>query len=216
MSGMKKAAFFDLDGTLIDSERIYQRFWKEAIEEAGFDPFYLDTLRLRSLDRAAADLLFHEAYGAAIDVEAIRKTRDRLMEEYLLEHPYEAKPGALKALAHLKSRGIANFVVTATPLQKCREILAKFDFLPYLHGVISAKECLHGKPYPDCYLLALSKAGVEAGQAFAVEDAPNGAIAAHRAGLEVYFVPDLTTPDNDISPFIHKTLRSLNDFSFLF
>lgn len=208
---MKRAAFIDLDGTIFDSERIYQRFWKEAIAGAGFDPFFCDTLKLRSADRELATAYLRSVYGPGIDVELVRKLRDEGMKAWLEENRYEVKPGVIQGLVYLKEKGIKPYIVTATPKEKAAKTLLEYGLLSYFEDVISAKDVGHGKPAPDCYLKAISEAEVRPEEGIAIEDAPNGLEAALAAGLDTYMVPDLSQPDEKTLPRLKGVLRNFNE-----
>lgn len=67
----------------------------------------------------------------------------------------------------------------------------------------------HSKPRPDIYLLACERLGVEPGQAYAIEDSPNGIRAAHAAGLCPVMVPDMVEPDGEILRLCRIVLRDL-------
>ena len=56
----------------------------------------------------------------------------------------------------------------------------------------------HSKPRPDIYLLACERLGVEPGEAYAIEDSPNGIRSAHRAGMCPIMVPDMIAPDEEM------------------
>ena len=208
---MKKAAFIDLDGTIFDSERVYQRFWEEAIAGAGFDPFFCDTLKLRSADRELATSYLRSVYGPGIDVELVRKLRDEEMKEWLEENRYEVKPGVIQGLVYLRSKGIMPYIVTATPKEKAMKTLSEYGLLSYFEDVISAKDVAHGKPAPDCYLKAIAEAKVAPEEGLAIEDAPNGIEAALAAGLDTYMVPDLSEPDETMKARLKGVLRNFNE-----
>ncbi len=208
---MKKAAFIDLDGTVLDSERIYQRFWKEAIAGAGFDPFFADTLKLRSADRALSEAYLRSVYGPGIDVDLVRRLRNEGMEEWLSENRYEVKPGVVQGLVYLRDSGIKPYIVTATPAERARKTLSDYALLPYFEDVISAKDVPHGKPQPDCYLKAIAVAGIAPEEGLAIEDAPNGIEAALGAGLDTYMVVDLSEPDEDIRARVKAVFRNFNE-----
>ncbi len=212
---MKKAAFIDLDGTVLDSERIYQRFWKEAIEECGFESFYCDTLRLRSLDRGLADDYLRSVYGPGLDLNKLRQTRNELMDEYLSENRYEVKPGVIQGLGYLRSKGISPYIVSATPREKIEKLLSSYFLKDYFDGIVSAKDAPRGKPFPDCYLLALKEAKVGPEEAIAIEDAPNGIEAALDAGIDTYMAIDLSEPDESLLPRLKGVLHNFAEIRFL-
>lgn len=206
-----KAAFIDLDGTLLDSEAVYQRFWKEGIKKAGYDPSLIDTLELRSLDHDLADGLFKQTYGPDVDSDLIRSFRSALMDEYLLEHPFHVKEGVKEGLAFLNQKGISCYIASATPRQKVRELLSSFGLDGYFKEVFSTRDVKRGKPFPDVYLKGLSLAGVSPKEALAIEDAPAGAKAAITAGIDTFFCLDLSGPSKEIIDGLKGVLVRFDD-----
>lgn len=208
---MKKSAFIDLDGTLLDSEAIYQRFWKVALKLAGYDPDKADTLKLRSADHEAAKAYLSSVYGPNVDVDEIRNIRKREMNEWLLTHEYKLKPGVKEGLQYLNDKGIACYIVSATAKSTILELLQKYGIRDYFRDVLSAKDVKRGKPNPDVYLKALELSKINASEAIAIEDAPNGIVAAYRAGIDVYMVPDLSPNNKETRAYVKGVLKDLSD-----
>lgn len=189
------AVFFDFDGVIVDSERLYQRFWNEAIREFGFVPKEEETLNLRSCDAALGKKLMEEAYGIPFPYSDIRQRRIELMNDYLKIHPLRLKPGALECLRFLKEKGIGAYIVSSTPLERLKEEISELGIAEYVDQALSAKEVEHGKPYPDVYLSALETAKLSKEDVLVVEDSPNGIASAYAAGLSVAMVGDLDKAD---------------------
>ena len=68
----------------------------------------------------------------------------------------------------------------------------------YFDSFVSVKEVQRGKPFPDVYLFACRKLGLEPGECLAIEDSPNGVRSAYGAGVKVVMVPDLTGPTDEL------------------
>ena len=78
-----KAFIFDLDGTLIDTEKIYRVLWPQAIKSVGFELSDERYLSLRSMGRPYAPAKFKEWFGDEFDYDGARKVRKVLFDEYL-------------------------------------------------------------------------------------------------------------------------------------
>jgi HAD hydrolase, family IA, variant 3 len=78
-------------------------------------------------------------------------------------------------------------------------------------SIVSAKNVAHGKPEPDVYLYACEQIGERPQDCMAVEDSPNGIMAAYRAGLRTVMVPDLTQPDEELTKYLYACVNSLSD-----
>ena len=194
-----KTFFFDLDGVLIDTEVLYSRFWREAAAAYGYTMSYEESLSMRSLDSALARQRLMEKYGGDV-YDELRNKRKALMEEYRSDHPIRAKEGAAELLNGLSADGIDWYIVTASTHSRAERYM-KDAGLPFdAARLISTKSVERGKPFPEVYLSALALAGVDAADAIAVEDSPNGIRSARAAGLYTIMVPDLTQPtEEDLS-----------------
>ena len=85
----------------------------------------------------------------------------------------------------------------------------------YFSHIISATQVKEGKPSPDIYLYACEQLGLTPGECLAVEDAPNGIMAAYRAGLSVVMVPDQTQPDEELEQYLYACVGRLDDIKEL-
>ena len=185
-----KAVIFDMDGTMIDTEKLYQIFWEKALQFYGYQPSTQLLLDLRSLSRNLAAKLFKENFGDGIDYTLIREKRMELMNEYIDCYGVEKKPGLDELLAYLSSQKIKLAVATATDEVRTRAYLSQAGVLSYFDAIACATMVAHGKPAPDIYQLAASKLDVPTTDCLAIEDSPNGVISAHSAGCQVIMVPE--------------------------
>nr|MCR5185436.1 HAD family phosphatase [Bacilli bacterium] len=144
--------FFDLDGTLIDTEPLYQRFWKEASKYYGYELSDEEELTFRSLDAYLGAIKIKEYSHGLLDYDQVKEMRIALMKEYFSNHEIIVKKDAIKFLKTLKEAGKHIFIVTANKVEKANNILLQTKLMPYVEGVISAKDVKRGKPYPDVFL----------------------------------------------------------------
>ena len=198
-----------MDGTLIDTEKIYQKYWNISTKELGYDLTEKDMLLFRSLGHSFAVKLAEQLTGSAEAYDEIRNRRKELMDPVMKEIELPVKPTAVEALTLLKENGVRLGVATATRLDRTEEYLERAGLREYFDELISARSVAQGKPAPDVYLYACSRMNVSPSDAFAIEDAPNGVKAADAAGCKVIMIPDITEPDEEDWKHIVKRADNL-------
>ncbi len=208
---MIKAVLFDMDGTLVDTEKYYRRFWPIAMAEFGYHLTDEQVLSMRSLGRPFAPARLKEWFGEDLDYYAIRARRTEMMEECLEKEGIQLKPGAVEILEELRRRGIPAAVATASPLERTEKYLNLTGIRPYFSKLISATQVKEGKPSPDIYLYACEQLGLEPKDCMAVEDAPNGVLSAYRAGLKVVMVSDQTRPSKEDRKYLDACVDRLDE-----
>ncbi len=208
---MIHAVIFDMDGVLIDTEKHYNAAWCQAATEAGF-PFTREhALLLRSCEAKEGEKLMQGIFGPSFDYYAIRERRRELVRERLAQYGLEKKPGVEETLRFLRAKGIKTAVATATALDITKSHLTTIGVYDLFDSIVSAKNVAHGKPEPDVYLYACEQIGERPQDCMAVEDSPNGIMAAYRAGLRTVMVPDLTQPDEELTKYLYACVNSLSD-----
>ncbi len=210
---MIRAVLFDMDGTLIDTEKYYRVFWPKAMAEFGYHMTDEQVLSMRSLGRPFAPARLKEWFGEELDYYAIRARRTEMMEAQLDVDGIQLKPGAVEILEELRRRGILAAVATATPPERTEKYLGLTGIRPYFSKIISATQVKEGKPSPDIYLYACEQLGLAPEECMAVEDAPNGILAAYRAGLRVVMVPDQTQPTAELQGMLYANVDRLDDLT---
>lgn len=194
-----RALFFDVDGLLLDTEKVYGYFWRKAGREVGYTLDEELVLELRSCDPSIArSLIDGKCDKGAYD--RIRAKRKELMGNYFLLHDPEIKSGVIEFLNELESSYsyIDRIVVTQSPQKDKAELLEKIGILDKFSNIISANDVKRGKPYPDIYQYASETIGYVPQECLAFEDSPNGVISAYKANVNVVMIPELSLPSETI------------------
>ena len=208
---MVKAVIFDMDGLLLDTEKLLVRFWQEAAREAGFPMTREIALNIRSMHRSFAIPYLKSVLGEGFDYLKIRSRRMELMNEHLAKHGLELKKGAKELLTYLNRNKIPAAVATATDYERAEKYLKETEIFGYFDKIICATMVKVGKPQPDIYIYAASELGLEPSECAALEDSPNGVKSAAAAGCRTIMVPDLTEPDEELSRIIAAKAGSLDE-----
>lgn len=209
---MIRTVLFDLDGTLIDTEKYFRRAWPQTLASFGYEMSDEQALSLRSLGRPFAPERFREMFGEKIDYALVREKRKQIMEDIIAREGIQLKPGAAELVKYLKSAGCTVAIATATDEERTDRYLSQTGLpLSSFDRFISATMVKKGKPAPDIYLYACEQLGVSPGECYAVEDAPNGILSAARAGCKVLMVPDQTQPGAELTSYLTAKFDSLYD-----
>ena len=187
---------FDMDGVVIDSERLFTRFWMESAADLGFPMTREQALQLRSLRREQGIEKMEAFFGPAANFDEIRAHRIELMEAHIARYGVDEKPGIRELLALLKEKGIPCAITSSSALAVVRERLGRLGILEGFTALCSGKDVPNGKPFPDIYLAGAAAIGVAPEMCLAIEDYPTGLEAAWRAGCMGVFVPDQDQPDD--------------------
>ena len=204
-----KAVIFDLDGTLLDTEKLLFRYWREAAARYGYDMSPEQALTLRSLTHRLVQPLFTEWFGEGCDYKELRSCRLKLMQEHIDKYGFDVKKGAAELLTFLGENGYMRAVATATDTERAGKLLKTAGLDGCFDRIICASMVEWGKPKPDIYIYAAEQLGLSPSECIAVEDSPNGVISAHDAGCFTVMVPDLTKPDEDLMKYISAVCEDL-------
>ena len=207
---MIRAVVFDLDGTLIDTEKLFIRFWQEAANEMGYPMRREHALMIRGMAQDRAEALLKETVSPSFDYVAVRERRTELMEAFVAQHGVELKPGARELLEALRGWGIRIGLATAINLPRAEACLKATGLYPYFDAVTVAAMVPRGKPAPDIYIEAARRLGVAPEEAIGVEDAPSGIRAVRASGLYTVLVPDLDRPDGETAAMCDLIVPSLD------
>ena len=204
------AIIFDMDGTLVDTERLGFKGWDLAAAELGADVPRELAVSFVGHNEPAVLAMLTDAIG---DADLARRVFDLHWQKRreLAETELEAKPGALDTLRALKAEGYRLAVASSSGREIIEINLSRAGMLGYFDAITAGTEVENGKPAPDIFLLAAQKLGIEPARAAVIEDSPNGVRAGHAAGMQVYLVPDIIAPTPQIEAMTHEVLSTLAD-----
>lgn len=183
-----RAAVFDLDGLLFNTEELYQQVGSEVLRRRGceFGPELLHAMMGRP-GRVALQMM--------IDYHNLSDTVETLAEESaeifpaILDERLEFMPGVPELLESLERAGIPKAVATSSGRRFTTDVLRRFELEPRFQFLLTSEDVVDGKPHPEIYLKAAARFDLEPGQTVVFEDSQNGCRAAAAAGAVVVAVP---------------------------
>lgn len=204
-----KGVLFDMDGIVLDTEKLYIRFWQEAAQALGYPMTFEQGLGMRSLNRKAGERQLKAYLGEEVDYEEVRSKRIEMMNAYIEEHGVELKPGIHELLAFLKEKDIKTAIATSSPLDRTKKYLSQVGLVNAFDELVSGHMVEKGKPEPDIYIYAASKLGLEPEECLVLEDSPTGIKAAFGAGCIPVMVPDQDEPDEEVRKILYAVAENL-------
>jgi len=202
---------FDMDGLMVDTERIARIAWQEASRAAGYEmPDAVFSLMIGRTKRDSGDLV-RRHLGPGFDFERVHAATGILFEKIIERDGLPLKPGIRELLDHLRTGNIPLAVATSTRNPVATQRLESVGLLKYFTVVVTGDQVTRGKPEPDIFLEAVRRLGIDARTSYALEDSFAGVRSAHGAGLRVIMVPDLLQPTPEIATLTHAIAKSLHD-----
>lgn len=204
-----EALVFDMDGLLLDSERIVQRSWELAGNELGILHMGERIYHTLGMNAASRREYFARAVCADFPHEEFgQKTREhfyRIVEREGLP----LKTGAKELLCYAKGKGLKLGLATSSRKEYARRVLEDAGVYDYFDGAVFGDMVSRGKPDPEIYQKACAQLHVLPQNSIAFEDAPGGIRSAHAAGLRPIMIPDLVQPTEEILTLTYRCFSTL-------
>lgn len=185
-----KAVIFDMDGLMLDTQPLYRTAWQQAAAEFGYTLSDATHCRLLGRNTADSEQVLMVEFGPGFPMDRFRG-RCQALEAAFEGGPVPKKHGLDELLGLLDSRRVPRAVATSTQRKISAPLLARMGLFDRFDAIATGDEVQNGKPAPDLFLLAAERLGVEPAGCLVLEDSEPGVIAAHRAGMQVFNVPDL-------------------------
>ena len=208
---MIKAALFDMDGTIFDTERIYTEGWLAGATKYGY-PLTEDMLvEFHGRSREQNGEVFRRLFGEQAKYEEVRAIRRSYVEWKIDTYGVPVKPGLYEILPALKERGIQICIATASQRFRAEAMWEETGITKYIDHSVCGDEVTLCKPEPEIFLTAAERCKVDPSECLVFEDAANGIRAAHRAGCHPILIPDTEPVTREMQELAEKIFPSLSE-----
>ena len=200
MKGIK-AALFDLDGVVFDTEPQYTVFWGAQCRE-----FHPEHPGLEHEIKGQTLVQIYDAWfsGPLTEKQALITQR---LDDYERQMHYDYLAGFEAYVRELRQRGVKTAVVTSSNRPKMEAVYGSHpEFTDLFDAILTAEDFSASKPDPDCYLKAAERFGVQPVDCVVFEDSFNGLKAGRAAGMYVVGLAT-TNPEEAIRPLCDRVIH---------
>jgi HAD superfamily hydrolase (TIGR01509 family) len=209
------AVLLDMDGTLLDTERVYLASLNTALAQLGFGDGTALGHAMIGIPGPECEVMLRDHFGADFPLAALNDayviSRDEMLHENM-----PLKPGAVELLDALRAAACPIALVTSSSRPTAEAHLAAGGIRAHFETLLTRDDVARGKPHPDLYLLAAQRLGVRPAACVAIEDSGPGIASAYSAGAIPLLVPDIVTPGAEtlakcaaVVPDLHAALTLL-------
>ena len=201
-----KAALFDLDGVVFDTEPQYSVFWGAQCRE-----FHPEHPGLEHEIKGQTLVQIYDAWFSGELAEKQPLITERL-NKFEQQMDYIYVPGFEEYISQLRGKGVKTAVVTSSNQPKMEAVYQSHpEFRSMFDAILTSEDFERSKPDPDCYLKAAQRLGVEVVDCVVFEDSFNGLKSGRAAGMYVFGLAT-TNPAEAIVPFCDKVI---DDYTLL-
>lgn len=199
-----------MDGTLLDTERVSLRTWRESLARFGlaFEETWYRTLIGR--DWAWCERRVHETFADAVDTHALAEDLRATYERLIHADAIPLRPGAVDVLERLRRSRVPLALATSTRTELAHRKLERAGLARHFDVVIGGDQVPRGKPAPDVYRRAADGLGHDPAHCVAVEDSGTGLRAALTSGATTVLVPDVAPPEPALQARAHAVVPELS------
>ncbi len=206
-----KGVIFDLDGVLVDTEKLHYLAWVKVLKPLGlnFSEEEFFGLAGKQIDFIATDLI--KKYKLNISPKTLVKQRRKIAFEFFENSDLKLMPHAKSALSFLAKKSKIKLGLASGSIRKL--IVSKLKRVGldnFFSIIVAGDDVKRGKPFPDIYLLTIKKLKLKPKECLAFEDTEYGLKSAKSAGLRCFVVPNYYSRNQNFSK-ADKVFKNLKE-----
>lgn len=209
---MIKAVLFDMDGTILDTERIHKVCWEQAMADMGISYAPTTFYDLIGLNDPSTRDYFRKNYGFSDErYEKMSKSAYTHSREYTVQNGIPVKAGFFELADFLVKNGIKTAVVTSSVCSEAAHNFQRANITVPFDVIIGGDSVTNGKPDPEPYAKAALELELPAEECLAVEDSSNGIRSASAAGIRCVYIKDIVDVPQEVKTLAAYQADSLDE-----
>lgn len=209
---MIKAVLFDMDGTILDTERIHKECWEQAMADIGVQYLPTTFYDLIGLNDKSTGDYFRRIYGFTDEQYTEMSTAAyKLSREYGTVKGIPVKKGFFELSDYLAEKGIKRAVVTSSMVSEALHNFERAKIEVPFDVIIGGDSVNEGKPSPEPFLKAAEALGLSAEECIVAEDSANGVRSAYNAGIRCVYIKDMVDISDDVKALADFKAESLEE-----
>lgn len=204
-----KAAIFDMDGLILDSERTVLSIWEQIGDKYGFPGIRDYGISVIGKNKQATVDEFKRVYGEP--GEPYERELRVIYNELADNGKVPLKPHTLELLSAMKRAGMKLAIASSSSGEEVTSQMGPLGALGFFDALVTGDQVTRSKPDPEIFLLACEALGVKPEEGVGLEDSFNGVRSCKASGLYTIMVPDIIQPDDEMKCLADVILPSLKD-----
>lgn len=206
-----RCILFDVDGLMVDSEKLSFTIIKEILQEHGYEMSLDFYIKLIGISQQTGAQLISETFPGVNGMTDVFSVFEERYKEAVKKGCLKLKPGLCELLDELDQRNIPRAVASSNVEEVVKTNLESANVLHRIDAVVYDGMVKHVKPYPDLFLKAAELLGAKPGECLVLEDSTAGIQAAYSAGIPAIVIPDLIQPTEETLKMCIGRMESLFD-----
>lgn len=204
-----KAAVFDMDGLILDSEMTVLHIWEQLGEKYGFEGIREYGISVIGKNKKATVDEFARVYGQP--GEPYERELRQIYNVLAEQGKVPLKPHTIELLSAMKNAGMKIAIASSSTREEVTSQMEVLGALPYFDTCVCGDQVTKSKPDPEIFLKACDALGVRPEDGVGLEDSFNGVRSCKASGLFTIMVPDIIQPDDEMKALADIILPSLKD-----